>query len=90
MDPDRGRELRSRGRNDDWNGPASQTFAVLSLLPVRTRDPSGLNDAGLAPPVCPVRVRTPAPLVASQTLAVRSSLPVTIRDPSGLNDADWT
>ena len=40
--------------------------------------------------MCPLSVRTSAPLVASQTFAVLSSLPVTIREPSGLNDAEST
>ena len=40
--------------------------------------------------MCPLRVRTSAPVVASHTFAVRSSLAVTIRDPSGLNDAELT
>ena len=71
-------------------GRASQTFAVLSQLPVTTRDPSGLNDAESTQPVCPLSVRTSAPLVASQTFAVLSPLAVTIRVPSGLNDAELT
>ena len=36
-----GRGARIRG----LNGRASQTFAVLSPLPVTIREPSGLNDA---------------------------------------------
>ena len=40
--------------------------------------------------MCPLRVRTSAPLLASQTFAVLSSLAVTIREPSGLNDAELT
>ena len=40
--------------------------------------------------MCPLRVRTSAPLLASQTFAVLSQLAVTIRDPSGLNDAELT
>ena len=40
--------------------------------------------------VCPLSVRTSAPLRASQTFAVLSALPVTIREPSGLNDAEMT
>ena len=40
--------------------------------------------------MCPLSVRTSAPLLASQTFAVLSSLAVTIRDPSGLNDAEET
>jgi hypothetical protein len=55
---------------------------------VRTRDPSGLNHAEATQLVCPLRVRTSAPLRASQIFAVLSSPPVTIRDPSGLNDAE--
>ena len=54
------------------------------------RDPSGLNDAELTRPVCPLSVRTSAPVLASQTFAVLSSLAVTIREPSGLNDAEMT
>ena len=69
---------------------ASHTLAVLSSLPVTTREPSALNDAELTPPVCPLRVRTSAPLRASHTLAVPSSLAVTTREPSALNDADST
>src|SRR4051812_48485868 len=53
-------------------------FAVRSRLPVTIRDPSGLNDAELTVPECPLRVRTSAPLRASHTFAVRSSLPVKI------------
>ena len=65
----------------------SQTLAVLSKLPVTTREPSGLNDAANTLLVCPLSVRNSAPVWASQTsLAVL--LPVTIRDPSGLNDAE--
>ena len=85
-----GREVRSRGRNSRLIGVASQTLAVRSVLPVRTRDPSGLNVAEWTASVCPLSVRTSAPLFASQTLAVRSRLPVTIRDPSGLNVAEVT
>ena len=40
--------------------------------------------------MCPLRVRTSAPVVASHTFAVSSRLAVTIRDPSGLNDAEAT
>ena len=54
------------------------------------REPSGLNDAEVTTPVCPLSVRTSAPLFASHTFAVLSSLPVTIREPSGLNDAEVT
>ena len=55
-----------------------------------TRDPSGLNDAEVTRSVCPLSVRTSAPVFASQTFAVLSSLAVTTRDPSGLNDAEQT
>ena len=55
-----------------------------------TRDPSGLNDAEETRSVCPLSVRTSAPLLASQTFAVLSQLAVTTRDPSGLNDAEST
>ena len=40
--------------------------------------------------MCPLSVRTSAPLFASQTFAVLSQLAVTIREPSGLNDAEVT
>ena len=40
--------------------------------------------------MCPLSVRTSAPVGASQTLAVLSQLAVTIREPSGLNDAEVT
>ena len=40
--------------------------------------------------MCPLRVRTSAPVLASHTFAVSSRLAVTIRDPSGLNDAEAT
>jgi hypothetical protein len=69
-----------------FTGRASQIFAVLSQLPVTTRDPSGLNDADAMIPLCRFSVRTSAPLFASQIFAVASWLPVTIREPSGLND----
>ncbi len=52
------------------------------------RDPSGLNDAELTPPVCPLSERTSAPVMASHTFAVPSPLAVTTREPSGLNDAE--
>ena len=42
---------------------ASHTFAVLSLLPVRMRLPSGLNATLDTEAVCPLRVRTSVPLV---------------------------
>ena len=58
--------------------------------PVTIREPSGLNDAEMTGPVCPLSVRTSAPLLASQTFAVVSPLPVTTREPSGLNDAEQT
>ena len=51
---------------------ASQTFAVLSKLPVTIRDPSGLNDAEPNPLVCPLSVRTSVPFLASQIFAVLS------------------
>src|SRR5262249_27612289 len=84
-----GREVRSRGRNSRLIGVASQTLAVRSVLPVRTRDPSGLNVAERTASVCPLSVRTSAPLFASQTLAWQS-LPVGTCDPSGLNVAEST
>jgi hypothetical protein len=44
------------------NGLASQTFAVPSKPPVTIRDPSGLNVADRTSSVCPLSVRTAAPL----------------------------
>ena len=60
-------------------------------VPTRGHDPRPVRAERRrsdATPVCPLRVRTSAPVVASHTFAVPSSLAVTIRDPSGLNDAE--
>ena len=40
--------------------------------------------------MCPLSVRTSAPVLASQTFAVPSQLAVTTRAPSGLNEAEVT
>ena len=69
---------------------ASHTLAVWSWLAVTIREPSGLKDAELTQPSCPLSVRISSPVVASQILAVSSWLAVRMRDPSGLNDADET
>src|SRR4051812_21806507 len=70
-----------------FSGPvvASQTRAVVSLLPVRTRLPSGLNATLVTLPVCPLRAAFSCPVSASQTRAIVSQLPVSTRLPSGLN-----
>ena len=65
-------QLAARSGNYGANGRASQTFAVPSRLKVTTREPSGLNDAEVTSAVCPLSVRTSAPLRASQTFAVSS------------------
>ena len=49
------------------------------------RVPSGLYAAAYTSLVCPLRVRSSAPVFASHTFAALSSLPVTIRVPLGLN-----
>ena len=67
---------------------ASQTFAVLSSLPVTIRVPSGLKlTLQLTALVCPLSSSSGCRSCASQTFAVLSSLPVTMRVPSGLKDA---
>ena len=58
-----GLDVAARASVLPWNGRASQTFAVLSWLPVTIREPSGLNDAEMTQLVCPLSVRTSAPLV---------------------------
>ena len=57
-----------------FSGPAvaSQSRAVLSQLPVRTRLPSGLNATLLIPPVCPLSAAFSCPASASQIRAVMS------------------
>ena len=82
------RKLNRDGLATLLERPESQTFAVMSQLAVTIREPSGLNDAEATQLVCPLSVRTSAPLRASQTFAVLSSPPVTTREPSGLNDAE--
>src|SRR3954471_20927004 len=47
--------------------PASQIRAVLSLLAVRIRDPSGLNSAELTSPAWPLSARSWSPVRASHT-----------------------
>ena len=80
-----GGRANSRGKIYGWNGRASQTFADRSQLPVRMHEPSALNIADETQLVCPLSVRTSAPLFASQTFAAWSQLAVTMRAPSGLN-----
>ena len=69
---------------------ASQTFAVLSELPVTMREPSGLNDAESTRSGVPLEREDLGAARASQTFAVLSLLAVTMREPSGLNDAELT
>ncbi len=64
---------------------ASQTFTVLSSLPLANRFPSGLKATLQTLPVCPLRVRVSRPVAASHTYTVRSPLPLAIRLPSGQN-----
>src|SRR5437588_538662 len=64
---------------------ASQTFTVMSPLPLTMRLPSGLNATLVTWFLCPLRVSVSVPLSASQTFTVQSSLPLTMRLPSGLN-----
>src|SRR5205809_367191 len=78
---------RLRGRAP--HGGARHTFAVSSGHAVASRDPSGLNGAGWAEPVYPLRARTAAAVAASHTGAV-PLFRVRIRDPSGLNDVERT
>ena len=53
---------------------AFQILAVLSILPVMTRCPSGVIVTQWTAPVCPLSVKSSQPLRASQTFAVPSSL----------------
>ena len=69
---------------------ASQSLAVLSWLPVRTRRPSGEKQTDVTAAVCPASSPISAPVVASQMRAVLSSLPLTILLPSRLNAARVT
>src|SRR5438067_713972 len=84
---------------------ASHSLAVVSLLPVTTRDPSGLNDADQMSLVWPLRARSSAPVLASNaraspphlplttramTPAARSALPAYTPLSRALNDADYT
>ena len=62
----------------------SQILAVLSMLPVARRRPSGLNATPSTPLVWPRSVKTSWPVSVSQSLTVRSKLEVAIRRPSGL------
>ena len=61
----------------------SQTFAVVSPLPVTIRVPSGEKLTLSTAPVCPLSSSRGVPVCVSQTFAVWSKLPVTIRVPSG-------
>ena len=64
---------------------ASQSRAVLSKDPVRTREPSGENATAVTEAVCPARVVTALALSASQSRAVLSPEPVRTLLPSGAN-----
>ena len=65
---------------------ASQSRAVLSLLPVRMVLPSGLNATVLTWFSCRMGGPRDLPVAASQSCAVRR-LPVRMDLPSGLNAA---
>ena len=62
---------------------ASQSRAVLSSEPVRTRVPSGEKATAVTEAVCPARVAIGLPEAASQSRAVLSREPVRTRVPSG-------
>ena len=68
---------------------ASDKRAVRSLPHERTRVPSGLKEACMAPR-CPRRTRSCRPLLVSQIATVPSAPAVTTRAPSGLNAARAT
>ena len=63
----------------------SHSRAVLSMLPVASSRPSGLNVTPLTQPSWPVRVRRQSPVAGSHSRAVPSSLAVASSRPSGLN-----
>ena len=74
---------------------ASQSRAVPSSLPVRTRSPSGLKATALTRSSCRRGGPMGAPVAASQSRAVWSRLPVRTVRPSGLKaiastDSSWT
>ena len=62
----------------------SQTFSVLSLLPLTIRFPSGLKLTLKTAVECPLSVSVSWSVWASQTFSLLSSLPLTIRFPSSL------
>ena len=64
----------------------SQTFSVLSPLPLTIRFPLGLKLTLRTShsAECPLSVNVSLPVLASQTFTVLSPLPLTIRFPSGL------
>ena len=57
-------------------GRESHTIAVSIPSMAVIRDPSGLNEAEVTLPVCPLSVRTSAPVRASHSLTVPSPLAV--------------
>ena len=63
---------------------ASQSIAVLSVLAVTTKRPSGLKAADVTQAVWPWSWRNSWSEVASQMCAVLSALAVTTVRPSGL------
>ena len=63
--------------------------AIVPLLPVATRVPSGLNATADTPPSWSRR-EISAPVAASNTRALPSPLPVATRVPSGLNATAYT
>ena len=69
---------------------ASQSRAVLSMLPVRTALPSGLNATALTSPWWASGEPMGRPVAASQSRAVLSSPPVKTALPSGLNATAMT
>jgi len=86
---------RVRSRGDDGyldvsSDEMSQTFSVLSPLPLTIRFPSGLKLTLVTKSECPLSVSVSWPVWASQTFTVLSWLPLTIRFPSGLKLTLWT
>src|SRR5438128_675064 len=77
-----------------WFGSNSQSSShnrsVLSSLPDRAQQPSGLHDTESTLFVCPSKERRHLPLDTSHSRSVLSQLPERAKRPSGLHDTEVT
>jgi hypothetical protein len=69
---------------------ALQTFTVQSLLPLTSRELSGVNATLVTSAVCPSRESTSLPVRVLQTFTVLSLLPLRMRSPSALTATQFT